>query len=767
MHIAIFCHSIISDWNHGNAHFLRGVTTELISLGHRVDVYEPRNAWSVQGLIAEAGESALCAFERQYPLIKSTRYDSDELNLEHALNGADLVLVHEWNDPELVQRIGRVRKQSPGMIALFHDTHHRAVSSFKAIAGLDLHDYDGALLFGRSLAQLYERHNLVRRTWVWHEAADTRVFYRRPDVAPAYDLVWIGNWGDEERSAELREFLVDPVRALGLQAVVYGVRYPASAVRELNSAGIQYCGWLPNHQVPLVLTASRITVHVPRRPYVCDLPGVPTIRVFEALACGTPLVCAPWQDTEGLFDVGSFEVAKNGHDMQGKLRAILDDPAKAQKMVERGLNSIHRYHTCAHRAAQLLEIYSELMPSRSHAAIVASSAVASGTALPENLTGAQGASKESVKNVAYPARKRRSAHGLNIAFFGSSLVSAYWNGAATYYRGIIKTLSRNGHRVTFYEPDAFERQSHRDIAAPSWAGVRVFSPAATSEVLAALEEASAHDLVIKCSGVGVLDELLEREVVRLKRRGVLVAFWDVDAPATLARIAANPLDPFRVLIPEYDYIFTYGGGDPVVAEYRKFGARRCTPIYNALDPETHFRVAPQEQFRADLALLANRLPDREARVEQFFVKVAAEMAAKRFLLGGSGWHDKPFPNNLCYCGHVYTSDHNAFNSSAIAVLNINRDSMAQWGYSPPTRIFEAAGAAACIISDQWTGIELFLEPGREILTAVDGEQVADHLRSLSAKRCRQIGEAARRRIIAEHTYEERGRQFENALGLND
>lgn len=362
--------------------------------------------------------------------------------------------------------------------------------------------------------------------------------------------------------------------------------------------------------------------------------------------------------------------------------------------------------------------------------------------------------------------RRNSGRRLDIAFFGSSLISAYWNGAATYYRGMIKALSLRGHRVTFYEPDAFERQSHRDMQPPSWARVRVYSAANASDILAALEEASAFELVIKCSGVGVFDEFLEREILALKREGTAVAFWDVDAPATLARIAANPVDPFGALIPRYDYIFTYGGGHPVVNKYLEFGARRCTPIYNALDPDTHFRVTPQERFCADLALLANRLPDREKRVEEFFIKVAERLKSNTFLLGGNGWQDKPLAANIRYCGHVYTADHNAFNSSAAVVLNVNRDSMAECGYSPPTRIFEAAGAGACIISDQWTGIELFLDPGKEILTAANGAQVCDHLRSLTAERRRAIGTAARRRIIAEHTYEERARQFEDALGLD-
>ncbi|MBV8772738.1 MAG: glycosyltransferase, partial [Deltaproteobacteria bacterium] len=345
----MFCHSLLSDWNHGNAHFLRGIATELVSLGHVVEVHEPRNAWSIQGLIAEAGEAALSSFSRHYPDLSVTRYEPDRLDLERVLEGVNLVLVHEWNDPALVRNIGQLRQQSPEMVALFHDTHHRAASNFTALAAMDLRNYDGALLFGRSLADIYERHCLVRRTWVWHEAADTRVFYPRPRVAPMCDVAWIGNWGDGERTAELREFLLEPVASLGLRGVAYGVRFPPAAVQELEAAGIAYHGWLPNFEVPLVLASSKIAVHVPRMPYVRRLPGVPTIRVFEALACGTPLLCAPWRDVEGLFEPGCFEVAEDGADMKNKMRTILDNPIRARDMSERGLSSIRRRHSCAHR----------------------------------------------------------------------------------------------------------------------------------------------------------------------------------------------------------------------------------------------------------------------------------------------------------------------------------------------------------------------------------------------------------------------------------
>jgi spore maturation protein CgeB len=354
--------------------------------------------------------------------------------------------------------------------------------------------------------------------------------------------------------------------------------------------------------------------------------------------------------------------------------------------------------------------------------------------------------------------------GLKIAFFGSSLVSAYWNGAATYYRGIIRALHQRGHQVTFYEPDAFDRQQHRDLADPSWATVVVYRSDSAS-VERCLEQTRGSEVIVKASGVGVFDELLEARVLDLQRPGTAVVFWDVDAPATLERIAQNPADPFRSLVPKYDLIFTYGGGDPVVREYRKFGARRCIPVYNALDPVTHFRTDAEPRFGSDLLFLGNRLPDRERRVEQFFLQAAARLPQRRFLLGGNGWGDKSFPDNVRYLGHVYTRDHNALNSSATAVLNISRDSMARFGFSPATRVFEAAGAGACLISDSWEGIDHFLDPGAEILVAENGEEVAAHLRHTSAARARQIGEAGRRRILARHTYAHRALQVEETLGI--
>lgn len=352
---------------------------------------------------------------------------------------------------------------------------------------------------------------------------------------------------------------------------------------------------------------------------------------------------------------------------------------------------------------------------------------------------------------------------MHIAFFGSSLVSAYWNGAATYYRGMLRALHARGHRITFYEPDAYDRQQHRDIEDPEWARVVVYSERGTDAVYRALEEAAAADLVVKASGVGAFDALLEREVAALRGPRTLAAFWDVDAPATLDRLAADPNDAFRALIPRYDLILTYGGGAPVVDAYRAHGAASCTPIYNALDVTTHFPVPPEPRFASDLAFLGNRLPDRERRVEEFFLRPAASLPARRFLLGGSGWPDRPLPPNVTALGHVYTRDHNAFNRSPRAVLNINRESMARYGFSPPTRVFEAAGAAACLITDHWEGIELFLEPGAEVLVAHDGDEVAAHVEALTPAAARRIGEAARRRVCAEHTYAQRAEAVERLL----
>jgi spore maturation protein CgeB len=354
--------------------------------------------------------------------------------------------------------------------------------------------------------------------------------------------------------------------------------------------------------------------------------------------------------------------------------------------------------------------------------------------------------------------------GLRIAFFGSSLVSAYWNGAATYYRGLLRALHQRGHSITFYEPDAFDRQQHRDISAPEYAHSVVYAAHDETGVRAVLSQARDADIVVKASGVGVFDTLLEHEVLTLQSPTRRVVFWDVDAPATLDRVQQHPDDPFRQCIPEYDVILTYGGGDPVVKAYEALGARACVPIYNALDPETHFPVERDRRFLGTLGFLGNRLPDREARVHAFFFAPAQALPDHHFLLGGSGWeHHAPQLPNITALGHVYTRDHNAFNSTPLTVLNINRESMARYGFSPPTRVFEAAGAAACLITDTWEGLDLFLKPGQECLPADNGDEVIRHLRALTPERARVIGQAARQHILSEHTYAHRATQVEALL----
>jgi spore maturation protein CgeB len=353
--------------------------------------------------------------------------------------------------------------------------------------------------------------------------------------------------------------------------------------------------------------------------------------------------------------------------------------------------------------------------------------------------------------------------GQRIAFFGSSLVSSYWNGAATYYRGLLRALGERGHAITFFEPDAFERQEHRDMADPEWATVVVYPGEGEEGALAALEAARGADLVVKASGVGVFDELLEREVLALQGPATRVVYWDVDAPATLERMAADPADSLRSLVPRYDLVLTYGGGPRVVDAYRRFGARDCIPVYNALDPTTHHPVPPDPRFACDLAFLGNRLPDREERVKEFLFRAASALPERTFLLGGNGWEAGSLPANVRPLGHVSTRDHNAFNCTPRAVLNVNRDSMARFGHSPATRLFEAAGAAACLVSDAWEGIEDFLEPGREVLLAESGDEVAALLAALEPARARAIGQAALRRVLAEHTYEHRADQVEAIL----
>ena len=354
---------------------------------------------------------------------------------------------------------------------------------------------------------------------------------------------------------------------------------------------------------------------------------------------------------------------------------------------------------------------------------------------------------------------------MRFAFFGSSLVSAYWNGACTYYRGLLRCLHERGHEIDFYEPIAYGRQEHRDIDDPEYARVTIYPADSEEQVLDAVETARRRrpDVVVKCSGVGVFDELLEQALLDLG--APVTIHLDVDAPATLARMEADPDDPLRARIADFDLVLTYGGGEPVVRRYRALGARDCIPVPNALDPTTHHPVKPRPELRSDLAFLGNRLPDREARVENFFFGAAAVAPQRAYLLGGSGWEDRVqrTAGGVRYLGHVSTRDHNALNCSALTVLNISRESMASNGFSPATRVFEAAGAGACLITDEWEGIDEVLEPGREVLVACDGAHVAELLEGLDRERAAAIGAAARTRVLAKHTYAHRAAQVEEIL----
>ena len=357
MKFVLFYHSLVSDWNHGNAHFLRGIATELLKRGHEVVVYEPRNGWSLSQLVAQNGSERVREFHSYFPLLHSVAYDPAKLDLDCALESADVVIVHEWNDPELVSCIGEHRVKNGGYQLFFHDTHHRAVTAPEEMCKYDLSHYTGVLAYGKVISDLYRNRRWAWRAWTWHEAADTDRF--RPGWQRDFDgdVVWIGNWGDDERADELREFLIEPVKSLRLRAKVFGVRYPQHALDLLRNAGICYGGWLPNYHVPQVFTRFRFTVHIPRRPYVERLPGIPTIRPFEALACGIPLVCSPWRDIERLFEPGrDFLVARNGAEMKKHLRALLADKKMARDLADYGLQTIRARHTCAHRVEELLSI---------------------------------------------------------------------------------------------------------------------------------------------------------------------------------------------------------------------------------------------------------------------------------------------------------------------------------------------------------------------------------------------------------------------------
>ena len=372
MKIVLFYHSLVSDWNHGNAHFLRGVATDLIARGHSVEIYEPADSWSRSNLVNDHGQAPIDDFHRVYPRLRSDTYTTDSFDLDRILDGADLVMVHEWNDHSVVRAIGQHRLRRGSYQLLFHDTHHRSVTDAAGIGAYDLDSYDGVLAFGEPIREIYQKRGWARRVWTWHEAADTRVFRPLATERIDGDIVWVGNWGDDERTAEIHEYLLGPVKRMGSRARMYGVRYPESARQALNDAGVEYGGWLANYRVPDVFSRYRVTVHIPRRPYATALPGIPTIRPFEALACGIPLVSAPWRDTEGLFRPGcDYLTASNGLEMERRLKTLLSDRAMASEIAANGRQRILDRHTCAHRVDELLSIYKELQGVEREAPVAA------------------------------------------------------------------------------------------------------------------------------------------------------------------------------------------------------------------------------------------------------------------------------------------------------------------------------------------------------------------------------------------------------------
>ena len=383
MRIVVFCHSLVSDWKNGDAHFLRGVVTELMARGHDVEVFEPRDNWSRRQLELEHGAEAILAFGEAYPLLSSTAYDLATLDLDAVLAGCDLVIVHEWNAPELIARVGSHRARSARYVLLFHDTHHRSITDPASLSAFELRHYDGVLASGDAVAHMYVERGWSRRAWTWHEAADVRVFYPRrsidavalsdDDGAEALDrpvrvrhpydgdIVWIGNFGDEERTVELEAFLLEPVRRLGARAAVYGVGYPDDLITKMAATGIEFRGWLANHLVPEVFAQYKVTVHIPRAPYVASLPGIPTIRPFEAAACGIPFVSARWQDAGGLFTPGEdFLVAHDTDEMTSHLQMLLTSRPERARLARHAFETVQACHTCAHRVDTLLDVYHEV-----------------------------------------------------------------------------------------------------------------------------------------------------------------------------------------------------------------------------------------------------------------------------------------------------------------------------------------------------------------------------------------------------------------------
>jgi spore maturation protein CgeB len=365
MKIYMFYHSVISDWNNGNAHFLRGIITSLQLKRHKVKIYEPKNGWSLYNLIHEQGIKAYEDFWDYFPFHDPGFYSEDHFNPEKLIHDADLVIVHEWTHPEVVRKIGEYKSKNNRFILLFHDTHHRMVSNPEEMRKYNLRNYDGILAFGNSLRDVYIRSGCMKQVWTWHEAADDHVFFPHNYVKKEGDLVWIGNWGDEERTEELMEFIITPVKKLGIKASFYGVRYPSYALKILKDANIEYKGWVPNFKVPEVFSKYNVTVHVPRKPYMKMLPGIPTIRPFEAMSCGIPLISSPWDDKENLFTPGKdFLVAQNGKEMEEHLKNVLNNPELSKSLTNHGLKTIREKHTCDHRVNELINVFKSIENSR-------------------------------------------------------------------------------------------------------------------------------------------------------------------------------------------------------------------------------------------------------------------------------------------------------------------------------------------------------------------------------------------------------------------
>jgi spore maturation protein CgeB len=360
MKVVLFYHSFVSCWNNGHAHFLRGIARELVRLGHEVHVFEPEDGWSRLNALKDGGAPVLSESAALVAGVSLHTYRDAGIDLDRATDGASLVIVQEWNTPALVAGLGRHRAAGGRYTLLFHDSHHRSVTAPADLDAFDLDGYDGVLAFGEIIREVYLRRGWARRAFTWHEAADTALFRPAPDAQKDTDLIWIGNWGDEERSRELHSFVINPAMALGLRARIHGVRYPREVCDSLAAGGIAYAGWLPNHCAPQAYARARATVHVPRRPYAEALPGIPTIRVFEALACGIPLVCSPWRDEEGLFPRGAYLSVSDEYEMYAALSLVLQDGATRDALVDTGLRAIAARHTCAHRVRQLLGIVEQL-----------------------------------------------------------------------------------------------------------------------------------------------------------------------------------------------------------------------------------------------------------------------------------------------------------------------------------------------------------------------------------------------------------------------